>query len=76
MLQYLPNGDLKNFLTVNNLIPLTLVNFMMISLIIIQENSRRIQTLMKYMNDIAMGMLYLSEKGLIHRVRDYLTCKF
>ncbi len=27
---------------------------------------------MKYMNDVAMGMLYLSEKGLIHRVSEHL----
>ena len=28
---------------------------------------------MKYMIDIAMGMHYISEKGLVHRVREFVA---
>lgn len=34
----------------------------------IQKNSRDEPQLMKYMIDVAMGMHYLSDKGIIHRV--------
>ena len=76
VLEYLPNGDLKTFLTVNTYslhgINMRLVNVFLAC--ILQENSRPIETLMKYMYDIAQGMLYLAEKGFIHRV--YVTSIF
>ena len=31
-------------------------------------------TLVKYMIDIAMGMHYIAQKGLIHRVNDIAQC--
>lgn len=33
-----------------------------------QTYSRPVEQLVKYMIDVAMGMHYLSEKGLVHRV--------
>ena len=35
-----------------------------------QKHKRPIGTLVKYMIDVTMGMHYLSEKGLLHRVRN------
>eukprot|EP00731_Ephydatia_muelleri_P032043 Em0023g550a len=46
VLEYLPNGDLKHFLT---------------------ANPRPTKQLVKYMIDVAMGMHYISERGLVHR---------
>ena len=37
-----------------------------------QKYERPDKTLHKYLLDIATGMLYISEKGLVHRVRDSL----
>ncbi|KAL5457396.1 hypothetical protein EMCRGX_G034648 [Ephydatia muelleri] len=62
VLEYLPNGDLKQFLT---------------------ANPRPIKQLVKYMIDVAMGMHYISERGLVHRdlaarnvlVRENEICK-
>ena len=34
----------------------------------VQKNVRPIQKLVKYMIDVSMGMHYLSERGLVHRV--------
>ena len=33
-----------------------------------QKNKRSSQQLVKYMVDVAMGMHYISERGLVHRV--------
>ena len=33
-----------------------------------QDNPRPVRKLIKYMLDVAMGMLFISEKGLVHRV--------
>ena len=35
-----------------------------------QKNERPVKQLVKYMIDIAMGMHYISEKGLVHRVSE------
>ena len=35
-----------------------------------QKNERPVKLLVKYMIDIAMGMHYISERGLVHRVSD------
>ena len=37
--------------------------------IIFQNNSRPVGVLIRYMLDVAMGMHYIAEKGLVHRVR-------
>ena len=65
MLEFLPHGDLKTFLTVSltvahvsGIIPITLT----------QKKRQPVNKLIKYMLDIATGMHYISEKGLIHRV--------
>ena len=34
----------------------------------LQTHRRSLKSLMKYMIDVAMGMHYLSERGLVHRV--------
>ena len=39
-----------------------------------KDNKRDDRKLTKYMMDVAMGMHYLSEKGIIHRVRMAFTC--
>ena len=41
---------------------------------IVQKHKRPVKTLVKYSLDIASGMLYLSEKGLVHRVCDSFIC--
>ena len=33
-----------------------------------QKNERSVDQLIKYMIDVAMGMHYLTERGLVHRV--------
>ena len=38
-----------------------------------QHNKRSMSQLVKYMLDIAMGMHYISAKGLIHKVRFSVT---
>ncbi len=38
---------------------------------LLQKNPRPVESLVKYMIDVAMGMHYLSEKGLVHRVSFY-----
>ena len=35
-----------------------------------QNNERPVPQLVRYMIDIAMGMHYISERGLVHRVSD------
>ena len=60
------HGDLKSFLTVNNQHPT--FSPKMIFLIFLQKNQRTVQQLVKYMVDIAMGMHYISSRGLVHRV--------
>lgn len=67
VLEYLPNGDLKNFLTVSHH-NILIVDANILLLYLLQKNDRSTQALVKYMKDIAMGMRYLCEKGLIHRV--------
>ena len=37
-----------------------------------QTYSRPVEQLVKYMIDVAMGMHYLAEKGLVHRVSRHL----
>lgn len=36
--------------------------------LIAQENRKPIKALIRYMLDVALGMHYISEKGLVHRV--------
>lgn len=36
--------------------------------LILQKNKRSANQLVKYMVDVAMGMHYISERGLVHRV--------
>ena len=38
-----------------------------------QTYSRPVKQLVKYMIDVAMGMHYLAEKGLIHRVSRHMS---
>ena len=40
----------------------------------LQKNQRPVEKLIKYMIDVAMGMHYISERGLVHRVRK-LKCR-
>ena len=35
-----------------------------------QKNERPVKQLVKYMIDVAMGMHYISERGLVHRVSE------
>ena len=76
-MEYLPNGDLKNYLIVSvhmhvaNLLALDLL----LLLLLLQYNKHTVSSLLKYMLDISMGMHYLSAKGFVHRVRatDFLV---
>lgn len=43
--------------------------------LILQKNKRSASQLVKYMVDVAMGMHYISERGLVHRV-SLDTCQF
>ena len=40
------------------------------SIVSLQKNERPVKQLVKYMIDIAMGMHYISERGLVHRVSE------
>ena len=40
----------------------------------LQRNVRPVKQLVKYMIDISMGMHYLAEKGLVHRVSVVCHC--
>ena len=42
---------------------------------ILQKHQRPIEKLVKYMIDVSMGMHYLSERGLVHRVSMYSSLK-
>ena len=66
VLEYLHNGDLKHFLTVSDVlcVHLGVKDFLK------QANPRPIKQLVKYLIDIAMGMHYISERRLVHRVRN------
>ena len=41
-----------------------------------QRNYRPVEKLLKYMLDVSVGMHYIAEKGLVHRVslQDMYTC--
>ena len=41
-----------------------------------QRNPRPVQVLVKYMLDIAMGMHYIAEKGLVHRVSIHMVFSY
>ena len=67
VLQHFSNGDLKNFLTVSNsYCPVALCYDSLYPAM--QNNERTIEQLIKYMIDVAMGMHYINEHGLVHRV--------
>ena len=38
-----------------------------------QNNNRPVVVLIRYMLDVAVGMHYIAEKGLVHRVRYSVT---
>ena len=41
----------------------------------LQQNDRPVEELVKYLLDVATGMHYISEKGLVHRVSfPYASC--
>ena len=50
--------------------PLTVIFFHFFAILLeyFQKNKRSVQQLVKYMFDVAMGMHYISERGLVHRV--------
>ena len=70
MLEYLPNGDLKTFLTVSY--KQTKLYLWDGKVCPTQKNKREVHNLVKYMLDIATGMHYISERGLLHRVTSYI----
>ena len=41
----------------------------------LQRNPRPVGVLIKYMLDIAMGMHYIADKGLVHRVSLIHACE-
>ena len=51
---------------------MTAINERQPCIIFYQTNSRPVDQLVKYMIDVAMGMHYIAEKGLIHRVCVYM----
>lgn len=74
--ELLPNGDLKTFLQVliranATYILFTDVVFCLFVLFLLQKNKRPGENLLSYMLDISMGMHYLAQKGLVHRVINY-----
>ena len=66
VLEFLPHGDLKTFLTVSLIVVCTSHYISLIT--IIQKKKQPVNKLVKYMLDVATGMHYISDKGLIHRV--------
>ena len=66
VLEFLPHGDLKTFLTVSLIVACTSHYISLIT--IIQKKKQPVNKLVKYMLDVATGMHYISDKGLIHRV--------
>ena len=74
VMEYLPYGDLKTYLKVK----FSKMKKIIIFPLIMQQASAKkpVRTLVKYMIDISMGMHYIAQKGLIHRVKDPLVlCK-
>ena len=72
VLQYFPNGDLKKYLIVSfdqyYYYIIADIMYTHFSLQIKQNNEHSVDQLIKYMINVAMGMHYITEKGLVHRV--------
>lgn len=69
VMEYLPNGDLKTFLSVS---VRSSIKVRFYFNIFTQCKKPTVSCLLKYMLDISMGMHYLSAKGLVHRVQMFL----
>lgn len=69
VLQYFQNKDLKSFLMVLTYCIVCKHPGKIKCIMFVQTHRRSLKSLMKYMIDVAMGMHYLSERGLVHRVR-------
>ena len=68
VLEYLPNGDLRRFLIVSYIIIIIKKTSVKYNFVSTQRNKREVHNLVKYMLDVATGMHYISERGLLHRV--------
>ena len=68
VLEFLPHGDLKTFLTVSLIVACISHCISLITIIQKKKQPWPVKKLVKYMLDVATGMHYISDKGLIHRV--------
>ena len=67
VMEYLHLRDLKTFLMVREILLTTEITTHSYAYLT-QDNPRPVKKLIKYMLDVAKGMLFISEIGLVHRV--------